>query len=279
MIKRRRQTQRHIERWFLYVVAAAVLLFFLFPFVWLIMISLRPEVLTFSRPPTFLFMPTADHYVTSFTKAGLASSVVNSFLIAIVVTAISVVLGTLAGYSIARTGIGGRALVFCILFTAMMPGVIVLIPLYLVVQALRLLDTHAALIAINTAFSLPFAVWMMRGFFIDMPPDCEEAAMIDGTSRLGALIRIAIPVAMPAVTAAAILTFIGVWNEYMFAVTFYQSKIQTVTVFTSLISLSRFAVEWGPMGATGTVTALPVVALAFVARRYLLRGLILGKVG
>jgi multiple sugar transport system permease protein len=195
------------------------------------------------------------------------------------VTAVSVVFGTLAGYSMARTGVGGRALAFCILFTAMMPGVIVLIPLYLVVQALRLLDTHAALIAINTAFSLPFAVWMMRGFFIDIPPDCEEAAMVDGTSRLGALVRIAIPVAMPAVTATAILTFIGVWNEYMFAVTFYQSKIQTVTVFTSLISLSRFAVEWGPMAATGTVTAVPVVALAFVARRYLLRGLSLGRVG
>jgi multiple sugar transport system permease protein len=279
MITMRRRTQQRIEAGMLYTMAAAVLFFLLFPFVWLIMVSLRQEILTFSRPPAILFVPTADHYITSFTKAGLGSSVMNSFIIAIAVTGISVLLGTLAGYSIARTGIGGRPLMFCILFTAMMPGVVVLIPLYLVVQALRLLDTHASLIAINTAFSLPFAVWMMRGFFLDMPPDCEEAAMVDGTTRLGALVRIAIPLAMPAVTATAILTFIGVWNEYMFAVTFYQSKVQTVTVFTSLISLSRFAVEWGPMGATGTVTAVPVVALAFLARRYLLRGLTFGKAG
>ena len=270
------RAKRIIGRQVVRALIAIVVTGMLFPYVWLLITSVKPVVSTWDPSPSFVFAPSLENYRTIWEEPGLLQSFVNTIVVAVTVTVLSVLFGAMAGYGMARYRLGGRKLLFFVLFVAMMPGVIILIPEYMIFSSINLLDTRTALILINISFALPFAVWMMRGFFMDMPLDCEEAAQVDGCTAMGAFWRVALPMATPGLVAVGILTFIGVWNEYMFAVTFYSEQAQTLPVFTALVSLSRFSVEWGPMSAIGSLATAPVVMLAFLVRRHMVRGISFG---
>ena len=151
------------------------------------------------------------------------------------------------------------------------------LPLFLVFKALHLLDTHWALIVANTIFNLPFVIWLLKGFFEDLPAELEEAAVIDGTTIFGAFRRVALPLVAPGLAATALFSFIFAWNEFMFALLFTRSDVRTLTIIVPSL-VGGHEILWGQVAAVGVVAIIPNILLALLLQRYLVRGLTLGAV-
>src|SRR5437588_555578 len=190
---------------------------------------------------------------------------------------ISVLAGAPAAYSFARFRTGGENLSFWVLSTRMFPPVASALPLFLVFKALHLLDTHWALIVANTIFNLPFVIWLLKGFFEDLPAELEEAAVIDGTTIFGAFRRVALPLVAPGLAATALFSFIFAWNEFMFALLFTRSDVRTLTIIVPSL-VGGHEILWGQVAAVGVVAIIPNILLALLLQRYLVRGLTLGAV-
>lgn len=273
-MKKRRIKSAHLA---IYAASLAALAVFLFPFAWLLITSFKPEMHVWARPPVWVFKPTVQNYIAAFADKGLSKYLLNSLQVSAAVTAFSILVGSIAAYSIARFKTGGRGLMFDFLTYIMMPPIVVAIPFFLLMKTLGLLDTKTALFASYLVFGLPFSIWMMRGIFIDIPADFEEAALLDGCTRLGALMRVIIPMSLPGLVATAILVFIFSWNEYLFALVLTSDKAQTLPIIAAT-SITMHKIQWGQMAAIGTIAVLPVLAFAFAIRRYLIRGLTFGAV-
>src|SRR5262249_32034540 len=183
----------------------------------------------------------------------------------------------LAGYSFARYRIGGFHLPFWVLSTRMMPPVAAVIPLFLVVKSLGMIDTHVAVIALHLLVTLPFAVWMTRGFFIQVPRAIEEAALIDGCSQWQVFFRVALPLAAPGLAVTALFCFIFSWNEFLFALILTRREAVTLPVLVSGL-YSQHGIMWDVMSATAAMALLPVIALALFAQKYLVRGMTMGAI-
>ena len=203
----------------------------------------------------------------------------NSFLVASVATVTSIAMSTLAAYAVVRLRFTGRTWVArIILFKYLLPTSLIYIPLFLVVNSLNLTNTLQSLIFTYLSFSIPFATWLLMGYFRGIPAELEEAAMIDGCSRLGALVRVLLPVAAPGVVAAAIFTFTGAWNEFLLALVFInRPDLQTVPVkLAGMIVGDQYV--WGMIMAGALISSVPVIALYFLAQRFLVSGLAAGAV-
>jgi len=269
-----------------YVGLAFFLFWTLVPFLWMLLASLKTnkEIYDdFTLVPKHLFF---GHY-SALLKGGGGSKasgsfrqwLLNSSIIAVSVTALSVTFGALAAYSITRLRFTGRAfLARGLIYTYLVPNALLFIPLFTIVARLHLVDTLQAMILVYPTFTLPYCTWMMASYFRSIPIELEEAARVDGCSRIGALFKVVMPIAAPAVAVVAIFAFTQSWNEFLYALVFTNSlATRTVTVgLTQMLGEDVFF--WGQMMAGALITAVPPVVLYMVAQRFVIRGLAAGGV-
>jgi len=263
----------------LYALAGIALTWALFPVLWMVLSSLKTQAGMFSMPPKFLFKPHFDTYAYMFSERGkFLLYLTNSVIASVISAGISLVLGTLGGFALARRKFKGeKHISFWIISTRMAPIPAVMLPLYLMFTHLGLIGTMTGLIFAYTTFNLPFALWMMMIFFKEVPVDLEEAAMIDGCSRFQAFWRVVIPPAAPGLVATGILCLMFAWNDFLFASVFSGHENQTIPVAASLL-ITQQGIAWGQAMATGTVIITPMVIAGLVVRKYLVRGLSMGAV-
>jgi multiple sugar transport system permease protein len=265
-----------------YGLMLVALLATLAPVYWLITISFKHEVDQFAVPPKwFRFSPTLEHYRDAFVARSFGQYLLNSLLVAVASTVCALVIGTLAAYALARFRLPAqldRKLALWILSTRMFPAIVTAVPLFLVMRDLRLVNTRLSLVIVYTTFNLPFVVWMMRGFFAEIPRDLEEAAMVDGDSRLGALRRVVLPLVTPGLAATAVFCLIVSWNEFLFALVLTQTD-EAMTLPVGIAGrVTQYGIKWGAMSAAAVVAMIPILAFALAIQKYLVRGLSLGAV-
>jgi ABC-type glycerol-3-phosphate transport system permease component len=252
----------------------------LFPVFWLASTSLRPSSEMFARHMTMLPVNwTLENYRNVWEGTSFPIYFWNSFKVAAISTAVSVVISMYAAYAIARIHFPGRyAYGLLLLITQMFPHILLVIPLFLIIQRFGLLNTHLALIIAYTSFSLPFTIWMMRGFFEAIPKELEEAAAIDGASQLLTFHRVILPLAGPGLAAVTMFGFIRGWNEFLFALVFLQSH----DLFTLPIGLASFQEEytfrWDLLMAGAGIVTLPVLFFFLLMQRFIVQGLLGGAV-
>src|ERR1051326_6325744 len=267
---------------FRYVLLIPALMFALAPVYWMLTISLKADVDQFATPPPwFVFTPIFDHYYDAFVTRRFGEYLLTSAIVSVGSTLCALVIGTLAAYALARFELPwrlNRHLSLWILSTRMFPAIVTAVPLFLMMRDLRLLNTHASLIIVYTAFNLPFVVWMMSGFFADLPRDLEEAAVVDGDSRLGALVRVVLPLVAPGLAATAVFCLIISWNEFLFALVLTQTDAAMTLAVGIAGRVTQYEIKWGVMSAAAAVALAPILVFALGAQKYLVRGLSLGAV-
>src|SRR3990170_8853369 len=203
---------------------------------------------------------------------------INSLIVAIVSTVLAVSMGTFTAYGFSRFKVKGEAdLLFFILSTRMLPPVVVAIPMFLMYRAVGMTDTHVGLIILYTAFNLSFSVWLMKGFMDEIPKEYEEAALVDGYTRLQAFFKIVLPEAVTGIAATAVFCFITAWNEYAFALMLTSDKARTAPPSIATM-LGRGGIEWSAIAAGSLGFLIPVVIVTFALRKYLLRGITFGAI-
>src|SRR5215831_6614663 len=271
-----------MKRLLKYALLTMALLATVAPVYWLITISFKHEVDQFAVPPKwFLFRPTIEHYLDAFFTRSFGRYFFNSLLVASASTLCALIIGTLAAYALARFRLPAnldRRLALWILSTRMFPAIVTAVPLFLIMRDLHLVNTQLSLVIVYTGFNLPFVVWMMRGFFAEIPRELEEAAMIDGDSRLGALRRIILPLATPGLAATAVFCLIVSWNEFLFALVLTQTDDAMTLPVGIAGRVTQYGIKWGVMSAAAVVAMVPILAFAISVQKYLVRGLSLGAV-
>lgn len=274
----RRVTVRILWDGLTYSVLLVAILIWAFPVLWVILTSLKPRTEIFTVPPTILFRPTLEHYAEALRTHGIVPSIRNSLVIACLGTSLALLVAVPAGYAYGRLRFRLRAhLAFYTLFTQMAPPIGMVIPYFLVLNRLRMLDTYVGMVTIYLTFTVPFSVWLMITYFQDLPPELEEAAAVDGASRLTTFLRIMVPQVRGGIAVAAIFAFIDSWNEFLYAVvlTGTTTRTATVAIFSFLAAEES---RWGPFTATGVMIMAPVILVALVAQRHILKGLSLGAI-
>ena len=271
--------QRHILKYVLIILAVLIALA---PIYWMLTISLKHEVDQFAVPPRwFFFTPTLEHYRDAFLTRSFGQYLINSAIVSVFSTLSALVIGTLAAYALARFKLPyrlDRKLSLWILSTRMFPPIVTAVPLFLMMRDLRLLNTRLSLVILYTGFNLPFVIWMMRGFFVEVPRELEEAALVDGDSRLGALRRVLLPLVAPGLAATAVFCLIISWNEFLFALVMTQTDAAMTLPVGIAGRVTQYEIKWGVMSAAGVVAMMPILIFAMAVQRYLVRGLSLGAV-
>jgi multiple sugar transport system permease protein len=255
-----------------------IVLFALAPYAWTFISSLTPEADFGKEFRYFPSRPTGQNYVRLFRNISFARNIMDSLTVAAGTTALGLALTLTASYSFSRFRFRFRTpLLIQFLVINMFPIVLLLIPLFIIMRTLGLMDTHLALIIAYSTFTIPFATWMMTSFFRAIPRELDESAQLDGLGRLGTMIRIIIPIAMPGIAATGIYVFITAWNEFIFAAVFTSSRVRTIPVALQTM-VGEFQVAWGLLTAGGVLAALPVVLLFFFVQKQLIHGMTAGAV-
>jgi multiple sugar transport system permease protein len=266
----------------LYLALALLLTFAFFPTFWLVSTSLKPQQEAFQNPPTWVpRRPTlASYELLPRDRSGFVRYFTNSVIVGVATTALTLIAATHAGYALSRFRFrGARGLLLLILATQMFPYVTILISLYTLLRRLGLLNTYPALVLAFTAFSLPFSIWMMKGFCDTVPGELEDAARVDGATRLQTLYQILFPVILPGIVAVALFTFLTAWNELLFALTLTSgAEMRTIPPGFVLTYIGEFQDRWPDMMAASVVVSLPVVILFTLFQRQLVRGLTAGAI-
>lgn len=264
-----------------YLPLALVLLFVLVPFLWIFLGSFKTNVELMASQGQTLWIqhPTLENYVNLFQQYPFARYFLNSTIVATGTTLIAVSFSAFAGYSLSRFRFPGRNLVaVAILTTQMLPGVAILIALYLQFKTFGLLNNYAGLIVGYNAFAIPFSTWMLRGFFDSIPTELEEAALIDGCNRYTSFFYVALPLTTPGLIATGIFTFILCWSEFLFALTI----VNDTNMFTLTIGLAAMrtisVIDWGLLNAGVVVATIPLAILFAFVQKYLIQGLTAGAV-
>lgn len=249
----------------------------IFPFFWMLSISLKAPSQAYD-PSVWVFSPVWENFKSVFVDKGLMKYLVNSLVISLTTTLISLVLGCLAAYGFARFQFEKReSLAFWVLSLRMLPPMATVLPFFVMASLLRVLDTWLVLIIVYMLFNIPFTIWMMRGFFEDIPYEIEEAAKVDGCSTIKALQKVVIPMALPGIVATAIFCVINSWNEFVFALFLTSSNANTLPTTVQMF-LSVSGVAWGEMSAVGVISTLPMILFAILVQKYMIRGLTFGAV-
>ena len=265
-----------------YLLILSIVVITIFPVFWLLSTSLKYPIDQFALPPIWIPNPmTFEHYRQTFIEQELTKYLLNSTVVGLSSTFFALVAGTLAAYSLARFRFPGNLsfhLAFWILSTRMFPPIVTIIPLFAIMRVLGLVNTKLGLGIAYTGFNLPFVVWMMRGFFQEIPPELEEAAMVDGGTRMMAFRRISLPLVAPGLAATAIFTLIVSWNEFLFALILTQTKASQTLPIGIAANVGQYKILWGPMSASGVAAIVPVLLFAFLVQRYLVRGMSFGAI-
>jgi N,N'-diacetylchitobiose transport system permease protein len=276
MKKRRRQ--RHAG-W--NVVGLIVFAVMVFPVYWMITTAFKPDAQIISVTPTWVSTkPTTTHFAAAFHKPFFWQDVKNSLIVVLVTVAIAMVLAFLAAIALAKYRFTGRKLfIVLVIGIQMLPAAGLIIPLYVVLARYHQVNVLSGVILTYLTFALPFSVWTLRGFLLGIPRELEEAAMVDGSSRLGAFFRILLPLIAPGLVATSVFAFISSWNEYIFArVLLNDQSKQTITVWLSYFLGTSRNTDWGALMAASTLTAIPVVVFFLLVQRKIAFGLAEGAV-
>jgi ABC-type glycerol-3-phosphate transport system permease component len=262
--------------------AASLIVFLaLAPFVWITLIALTPETAVFGRGVTYIpSRVTLDNFVNIFLVVNFGRAFANSVFVAISVTVLSILLSTTAAYAFARFRfVGRRALIVSLLLIYMLPSILLLVPMMVIFRTLGILNTYPALILAESTHAVPFAVWLLTNYFASLPRELEEAAQVDGCTRVGAMVRVALPLAVPGVVAAALFVFIASWNNFLFAFMFTSgADVRTLPVLLRMFVAGEAGLHWGSIMAGAVMTTVPVAAAFLFFQRYLIRGLSAGAV-
>lgn len=267
-------------RIFVYVGLVVAMFIILFPLLWILSTSLKSETEVYNWPPTLIpEKPTVEAYVKIWEIKNFSRYFWNSTVVSSVSTSLSVVLACLAGYGFSRFRFrGNRFLQFLFLVTQMVPAILLLLPYFILMKRLSLLNSYTSLVLAYTSFCLPFCTWMLKGFFDSIPAELDDAAMIDGCSRIQVLVRVIIPLALPGVAATAVFAFLVSWNHYLFAMGLATSpSMYTLPVGIST-TIGEFRVQWNELMAGAVIASLPAVIVYSYLERYFVQGLTAGAV-
>ena len=264
----------------IYTILVAVTAIMLFPVAWMLTVSVRPNVEVMKIPPQWIpTVFTLAPYAKVLGSTRYLQTFLNSYVIALIVTAFSLFIGALAAYALARFRFKGyRAVIMFLIITQMFPLVLLCIPYFRLVVRLGLYDTLTALIVVYTTFTLPFCILMLRSYFAQIPKDMEEAAMVDGCSRLGAIARTLLPMSFPALVGAGLYTFLLAWNEFLFAVVLIESWGKRVITIAIYSLLAEFVTEWSMMMAFSVLASAPLVIAFIFLQRYVVQGMTAGAI-
>jgi ABC-type glycerol-3-phosphate transport system permease component len=257
--------------------------FAFFPILWTLMTSLKPQLDAFRMPPVWIFKPNLDSYKMLFTGTSsmgvdFVRYCINSIVITLFATFVSLAVGLPCAYGFSRFRFGlSRHFSLLILITRMLPPIGTAIPLFLIFMRLNLVDTHLGLILAYTTITIPFTVWMLRSFIDEIPVEIEESAIIDGCSRLTALVKILVPTLAPGLASTAVYAFILAWNDFSLALVLTNRNARTLPLI-SMAFMTEEGVMWGPMSAAIIVALLPPILFFVFTQKHITRGLTMGSV-
>ncbi|HYY83035.1 MAG TPA: carbohydrate ABC transporter permease [Beijerinckiaceae bacterium] len=259
--------------------SSAFLLAWVFPIVWSVLNSFKTEQDVLAYPPKLVFSPTLAAYRdVLFGSSSILPNLWSSFVISVGTTIVTIVLAVPAAYALARVRMPGKRLAgFYVLATQMLPPVGIIIPYFLVLRNIGWIDTYQGMILIYLSFSLPFAIWLMVSYFEEIPLEMEEAAYLDGASRLRALWRIIIPQVQGGIAVTVVFVFLNAWNEFLFAVVLSGNTVRPVTIaMFNFVSVEQTL--WAKLAAVSVLAMLPVIVLGVVAQKNIVKGLTVGAV-
>lgn len=276
---RSRTTRNLLSLIAIYAIMLLVATIVIFPIYWMFTISLKLPKEIYRLPALIPQNPTLDNYRDLIVERGFLTNIRNSLIIASSVTVVSLLISSFAAYSIVRfryrfRGFVGRL----ILLTYLTPGSLLFIPLSIIVARLGIGNSLYGLVILYLTFSIPLSTWLLSGYFRSVPPDLEEQAMVDGTTQLGALFRILIPLSLPGLAAVGIFTFTAAWNELLFALIFITSENKRTVPLGIQYLITGDVLLWGPIMAGAVLAALPVMVLYFLAQRFMVQGMTAGSV-
>jgi multiple sugar transport system permease protein len=260
------------------VLAAAAGSATLFPIAWMVLVSLKTQRDALSLPPRFLFAPVFDAYAGVWSKAGFVPALANSLFVSLATLVLCLAVALLAAYAIARFPFRGAGLLlFAMLATRIFPPVALVTPYYLTMQWLGLSDTRTALVIAYLGLNLPLAVWMLKGYVAAVPEELEQAAMIDGASRLQAVLRVTLPLMAPGLAATSVFIFVGAWNEFLFALALTSRNARTLPMVIAEF-VGDTGIEWPQIMAASTIALAPVLVATFALQRHIAAGMTAGAV-
>jgi multiple sugar transport system permease protein len=276
-MRRHGRSGRRVRLTLRYLAAIVLTVIFLFPVYWLFMISFKTPDEIYHVPPVWYPAELQfSNYAVLF-KDGDVVAILNSLIVATVSSVLAMLLGTACAYSLARFRTGGDNLAMWILSQRMIPPIAVVFPIFLLYVVFGWVDTHHGLILLYTAFSLPYVIWMMRGFIADIPVELEESALVDGCSRWRVLWKVVMPMARSGLVATAVFTFIFAWNDYLFALVLTRTEVVTFPVQLTHYfgGQSNF---WAKIAAMSVLGTLPIFIAVTLMQRFLVRGISLGAI-
>jgi len=264
-----------------YIVLIAFSIYCVFPFLWMLVTSLKPtDQIRTSHPSFFIENPTFSHFENVLVNTKFITFFVNSLIVAITTTIISILVSIFAGYALSRFQRfkGVKIVNITMLLSQMIPGVLLLVPLYILMQRFGLLDTYASMILAYTTFMVPLCTFMLKGFFDSIPYELEEAAEIDGCARVRVIFQIILPISIPSLVATALFAFVNAWNEFMFGYVFINDEAhRTLTPGITLFK-GLYSTDWGSIMSASVLAVLPIVILFIYLQKYLIEGMTAGSV-
>ena len=270
---------KKLESALIYATLIVLTFAFLFPVLWVLGLSLKTRAEVFATPPLYLWWPTFENYADVLTRSDFLRAFINTLIVSTSAVLLSLGIGAPAAYAFARFPFKGRSILFfALLVMRMLPPIAVLVPMYLLFNKVGLATTRLSVVLAYTTFSLPLVVWIMRGYFEDLPVELEESAWMDGASRFGAFRYVVLPISRPGLVAASILCLQLAWNDFLFSAVLTNNATQTLPVMMAAFNAGESGMDWGGLTASAMLVALPVVIFSFVAQRHLVAGLSSGAV-
>jgi multiple sugar transport system permease protein len=267
----------NLRRFVWYLPAIAITVVFAFPVVWILMTAFKPSLIVQNYPPAFHFKPTLDNYRHVF-DSSFPTAMKNSLIVALISAAGSVALATLTAYGLSRNRFAAKDnLLFWILSLRMLPAIAVIVPYSRMVTWFHLEDTHAALILVYAIFNISFSVWLLKGFFDEIPKEMEEAARMDGYGPWKVFFKVALPLVIPGIATAMVFSIIQTINEFLLAFVLTRNDVVTAPVALTNVFITTFGVNWGGLSAAASILVLPVVVFAILVRKHLIRGMSFGQ--
>jgi len=262
----------------LYLITYLFFVIFMFPYFYMILSSFKTPLQLMAYPPTWIFQPTLENYIKVIFDKNFFLYAKNSAVVAVVNTVLAFVIAIPAAYGLAKTSSRHKGqITYLVLFCQMIPPIAVVISFFIIAQMLGLIDTLSSLIIFELLWTIPLAVWLLRGYFINFPTALTESAQVDGASLFQAILKIVVPMVAPAILATSIFVFIRAWNDFVLA--FFITVMKARTLPTTIdFYLVYTQIEWGLMFAAATLTTLPIVIFAILNRRYFVRGGSMGAI-
>lgn len=257
---------------------AGIIVFCLFPFYWMVLTSLKSQIVALQTPPAWIFDVTFSNYYEVLFESAVAKSLLNSLIIAVCTTFLAILLGTPAAYALARFEFRGKKeLWFWFITNRMVSPIVLALPFFLIVRNLGMLDTHLVLILIYLTFNLPIVIWICTDQFRSIPSEIDEAAILEGASQWRIFRSLCLPLAAPGIAVSAIFSFIFSWNELMYGLVLTRNEAKTAPAM-AVSFMEGYSLPYGKIMATSTLIVIPVIIFALIASKQLVRGLTMGAV-